>query len=62
MRVLGILLLVALVVVLGFFMLGGRFDLFVDADVNPPNVEVSPGDLPDVDVEPAESPEAGDES
>jgi hypothetical protein len=49
---LGLLVLLALIAVLVFFLLGGR--VFFDADVDAPNVEVDPGELPDVNVEPAD--------
>jgi hypothetical protein len=56
MRLLLVLVLIVVVVVIGFFALGGTADF--NADVNPPNVEVDPGELPDVDVSPAASAEA----
>lgn len=52
---------VLLVVVVGliiFYILGGSVD--IDADVRSPQVEVEPGALPDVDVQPAPDAEAGD--
>lgn len=57
MKVLLVLVLLVVVAVVGFFALGGSFD--VDADVNVPNVEVDPGELPNVEVSPAPSADAG---
>lgn len=54
-----ILILLVAVVVVGFFALGGTFDFNADADLNPPDVNVDPGELPDVRVTPAEPAEAG---
>lgn len=54
-----VLLLLAVIAILAFFLLGGSFDL--DADVNAPDVQVDPGELPDVDVNPAPSAEAASE-
>jgi hypothetical protein len=56
-RLLGLVVLLILVGFLVFRLLGGNVD--VDADVNAPDVNVDPGELPDVDVSPAEPAEAG---
>lgn len=61
-RLLAVVLLLLVIGVVAFFLLGGDADVFFDADVNPPNVDVDPGELPDVDVSPAEEATAGDES
>ena len=57
MGLLGVLLLVGLVVVL--LMITGIIDLDVNADVTGPDVQVEPGQLPEVDVQPAEPADAG---
>lgn len=55
-----VLLLLVVVAILAFFLLGGSLDF--DADVNTPDVNVDPGELPNVEVSPAEEAEAGDEN
>jgi hypothetical protein len=52
------LLIVVVVGLIVFYLLGGSLD--IDADVNPPDVNVEPGSLPDVDIERAPEADAGD--
>lgn len=57
----GFVLTLLLLIVVGlivFYMMGGSID--VDADVRAPSVDVEPGELPNVNVEPAPEAEAGD--
>ena len=53
-------LIVVVVGLIVFYLLGGSLD--IDADVNPPNVNVEPGSLPDVDIERAPEAESGGNS
>jgi hypothetical protein len=52
------LLVVAAIVLIAFYALGGSID--IDADVRSPRINVEPGNAPDVDVDPAPEAEAGD--
>lgn len=57
----GFVLTLLLLIVVGlivFYMMGGSID--VDADVRAPSVDVEPGELPNVNVEPAPEADAGD--
>ncbi len=58
-RLLLLLLLLAVLAVVLFFALGGSFDFNADADLNAPDVNLDPGELPQVEVTPAAPAEAG---